>query len=283
MIRFVPILLLTFGLYSCSSDQGGNKVGEVCESNSECGSGLECEAGICVVHVHGASCGQHADCKSGEKCIEGECLTEERIEKPIKGHQHACEKDSECEHGTCEEGVCDEYKACESEKDCEPGEECTHGECAPMRSVASDGCQEDADCPGGQKCDWKAECCDAKNQCKPFGAGECKVTKDCPSGEVCFESVCYQGDITYTKDIAKLYEHYCVGCHGDKVTEGGWKWNDYDSLVADSYSCPGYSKAECTLIRLRNKSLPTGGEKSEEFTAADVGLLVSWIAGGMQK
>ncbi len=152
-----------------------------------------------------------------------------------------------------------------------------------MRSVAADGCQSDEDCPNGHKCDWKAECCNEKNQCKPFGSGECKTNKDCPDGKLCFESVCYRNDITYTKEIAPLYQYYCFQCHGEELVEGGWKWNDYDSLVSDSYSCPGYSKAECTLIRIRNKSLPTGGDKSEEFTSKDIGLLAAWIAGGMKK
>lgn len=218
------------------------------------------------------------------------------------GRSHKCKDVSECWPGAiCENGFCADKNTsatCKSDNDCLNDQWCQSGECQSMHTGASNGCQSDSECSPTQICDWKNECCDKvnKNQdcsdglecptstCYVVGKIECETDKDCGGNRICYSNVCYKGGVTYTEHAGPLYKSRCSWCHGEFVQEADWRWDSYESLTQPAKTCPGKSVAECTVMRIKNGTLPTGGDgEDNDVSDAELGLLSAWVAGGMKK
>jgi hypothetical protein len=84
----------------------------------------------------------------------------------------------------------------------------------------------------------------------------------------------------YDEDAKPIYQKYCTPCHaGDGKGDHNIAKNYADGLL-DSYYCQGKKKAECTVERIKEGSMPEGGGK---VAPADLAVLVAWIAGGLQE
>jgi hypothetical protein len=98
--------------------------------------------------------------------------------------------------------------------------------------------------------------------------------------------------ITYSVEVLPIYELHCTGCHTEGGCDGGGCWDSYDDLMKPSYYCPDATKAECTVVRIHDGSMPQNASCSGDpeqdvdlpgcVTAEEQQILDWWIEGGMQ-
>ncbi len=127
----------------------GRDLGESCDTSSECGTGLQCLAQICVPRCRG-----HVDCGDGAVCSDGEC------QAVVSDVGDPCFSELQCGAGqTCRlasvlgiaPGTCEPEVAGALEGEtCAADDECRTGGCALGRCVAL--CRAGDDCRRGWTC-----------------------------------------------------------------------------------------------------------------------------------
>jgi Cys-rich repeat protein len=243
--RIFPLLCVFLALtaFGCSGEQtpGDNGVGvdadadngdktTLCQTNEECGAGMECRGGVCVSTTscscnydcdksnneicnpatHQCETGQpplncrdDCDCYTGESCISGTC-------RPSGGDQQTCTIDEDCPQGqVCTSNKC-VNESCTTRDDCAPPAcVCKESECTAPPPV----CQGDADCCTTYRCNF-GTCvpenvgCQSDDECKAIDpefprcvdgqcVQECNNDIDCPlPGQVCVNHHCISPDCT---------------------------------------------------------------------------------------
>ncbi len=194
------VVLVAVGFARCSS---GSKSGQLCRTDSECGSGFFCDQGRCagiVAQAEVAQDGAPSDETQGEK--SSSCPVSCKLDRDCSGcsggftacrtamngkvcglpASTGCKSDSECGAGQrCEAGKCEaipEKTGCTSNQDCQQGERCNNGACQSNDQT----CTTKADCDSGQICQ-NGNCRQPVNQ-------ECETSNDCARGERCVRGKC---------------------------------------------------------------------------------------------
>jgi len=150
-----------------------------CTSNTDCPTGLICNAGKCLTPQ---ACTSDTQC-SPDVCINRICVQ--------------CRDNSNCQGSTpiCFNNSC---VACTQTSQCGANQTCINNVCAS--------CSQDADCPYGQTCDsgiCTVQTCSADGDCQVVQGGSgiclngaclqkyCNNPSDCSSGEACINNLCY--------------------------------------------------------------------------------------------
>ena len=116
----------------------------------------------------------------------------------------------------------------------------------------------------------------------------------CPHGAVDGGGVCVDapGPPTWTDDVQPIFQAKCSGgaCHNGANVGGHNLATDYAAAASPSYYCPGKTKAECTIVRIKDGSMPLGKGCSGDpvadagkpacLTAAEQALIDAWVTGG---
>jgi hypothetical protein len=82
---------------------------------------------------------------------------------------------------------------------------------------------------------------------------------------------------TYTADVQPIFAAKCGFCHNGGGSGGHNIGTSYADTQLSSYSCPGLTKGECALVRIKNGSMPG----SPPVTPAEEAILQAWIDAGM--
>jgi len=217
------------GFYPDADADNGDQP-TLCQTNDQCGPGMECRGGVCVSTTscecnydcdksnnevcnpatHQCETGQpplncrdDCDCYTGESCISGTC-------QPTGGDQQTCTTDDDCPDGqVCKGNKC-VNESCTTRDDCAPPAcICVDGECTAPPPV----CQGDDDCCSGYRCNF-GTCvpenvgCQSDDECKAIDpeyprcvdgqcVQECINDIDCPlPGQVCVDNHCISPDCT---------------------------------------------------------------------------------------
>ncbi|MDP6947242.1 MAG: hypothetical protein QF464_24050, partial [Myxococcota bacterium] len=246
-----------------------------CDDGDVCTLDETCADGVCVE-------GPPVDCSQWDDgCIEGTCdpATGQCAAKP---NSTLCVDDDWCTTESCDdEGVCqsEPIEGCDGPAQCNPpcaeGETCQDGACV---------CTPITDC-GTVTCGALGDGCG--------GIIECGV---CGDGQTCNDGVCQDPvnppATTYTKDAQPIYGDKCGPCHTFGSSGGHSIGTHYDDGLLDSYHCAGLTKAECTLVRIADGSMPVGQQcggpvpddapnADKCVTQSEYATLEAWIAGGM--
>jgi len=92
--------------------------------------------------------------------------------------------------------------------------------------------------------------------------------------------------ISFSKDIAPIFQEYCVACHGAKKAEGGYRIDTFSDLikVGDSEQTPIAAKDPHASELLRRLTTSDESERmpaeSEPLSAEQIKLISDWIAAG---
>ncbi|CAN0249227.1 unnamed protein product, partial [Laminaria digitata] len=176
----------------------GCQLDAACNSNSDCATGLECEANICVVDTcqnmikdaneadidcggtsscarcsEGQECGLESDCSAGNTCLNDICVNAQCNNMTKDG----MEGDVDC-GGMCAT-KCIEGRTCGVNADCSMGNICLNNVCANAQcnNMTKDGMEGDVDCGG--MCTTKCAL-----------GSSCNIATDCESGIACVNNVC---------------------------------------------------------------------------------------------
>ena len=100
----------------------------------------------------------------------------------------------------------------------------------------------------------------------------------CPHGAEDGGGVCVDTEEppTYWDDVQPLFAQYCGSCHTGGGSGGHDLGTNFDDGSADSYYCPGKTKAECTIERINDGSMPIGGTVSDD----DKATIQAWVDAG---
>lgn len=187
---------------------------QLCESDSDCATGVCLENGEC------AECATNGQCASGlcsnnacvaciadEECSTGNC---------VSGSCVSCSYDYECSSGSCENGRCG---VCASSADCPTGL-CLNGVCSSCasNSQCSTGlcqggactpCTSSSDCPSGLCVDNACVACSSNAQCS---TGLCQggVCSSCDANSDCQSNVCDGGACTQCEQDSDCGNGLCV-------------------------------------------------------------------------
>jgi len=143
--RALLAALVTSSTLGCG---GGHELGEPCAATSECASGLQCAAQVCVPR-----CTSHLDCGDGAVCSDGEC------QLVVSDIGDDCTSELECGVGqTCRlPSTFGESSTCQAEhlgalegEACTVDDDCRSGGCALGRCIGL--CQRNTDCRRGWLC-----------------------------------------------------------------------------------------------------------------------------------
>jgi hypothetical protein len=235
----------------CMLDQG-------CEVNSDCGPGLICQDGTCVIDcpAAGTACddgnactfndvedgacnciGVPVDCDDGDPCTMDICDPQLGcLHIPIcceDGVMNGQETDVDCGGPDCP--PCTEGQGCDVNSDCGPGLVCQGGTCVP-------------DCPSGQT-NCGGSCVDLQTDVQ--NCGDCGV--QCPVGATCEAGVCIcppAGTVCDDGDPCTINDVWdgacaCVGtpldCQpGESCYNGGCVADSDGDGVPDAVECPDF-------------------------------------------
>lgn len=202
------VVLVGVGFARCSS---GSKSGQLCRTDSECGSGFFCDQGRCagiVAQGEVAQDGGPSDETQGE--LSSSCPVNCKFDSDCSGcsggftacrtatsgkvcglpSTTGCKSDSECGAGQrCEAGKCEaipEKTGCTSNQDCQQGERCNNGTCESNDQT----CTTKADCDNGKIC-LEGSCRQPPNQV-------CETSNDCARGERCVRGKCQDANAPCT-------------------------------------------------------------------------------------
>lgn len=153
----------------------GIAVGEPCELDTDCGSGI-CDA-VCVL-ADGNVCGANSECLNS--CIASNCQT-------VNGSGEACDEadPQDCESGlACLNSTClipsGSSRTCADADECEESL-CLNGSCSPQL-VEGDECGDDAECAGSLVCRPELFAPDGDSVCLPAIGNYCGPAERCESG-----------------------------------------------------------------------------------------------------
>lgn len=160
--------------YTCKDQkcQPEGKIGNGCESDSDCAKPMSCTA------TQGGKKICTTTCSASQACPPGyQCLTEANAS--YCAPSQSCKTDTDCSgFYTCTEGKCVERNKCTKHTDCEKGTLCDNGIC---KTTGSQG----VTCAGSTQCDKGSECIPWETG-KPSTCGmPCKTQDDCPVDTTC--------------------------------------------------------------------------------------------------
>lgn len=191
-------------------------VGQDCPQGEGCGDDGRCHVdGECHLTLHPDGTASH-DCGPGQVCAfatidratgvgAGFCTGERSgVNSTCRSDgqgacRPACEREDDCAQGSaCLDGFCHAATECDADDDCGPNETCVaqpegYGRCVdvddPTCVPTPDGacrlpCAQPLDCVHGGGCGADGFC---------HAANECHTDADCGAGEVCYESVEFDG------------------------------------------------------------------------------------------
>ena len=89
---------------------------------------------------------------------------------------------------------------------------------------------------------------------------------------------------TYVDDVKPIYMQYCSGCHSGGGSGGTNFASSYADAIKDSSpppnSCSGLTVAECTIVRIQDGSMPTGGSIMGQLNNGELETIQAWIDAG---
>lgn len=218
------------GFYPDADGSDGGDTTTLCQTNEECGPGMECRGGVCV-STTSCSCNYECDKSSGEICNQATSQCESGT-PPLNCRDDCdCYTGESCISGTCQQSGGDQ-QTCVTDDDCPDGQVCkgnkcvnesctTRDDCAPPACVCKNEectapppvCQGDADCCSGYRCNF-GTCvpenvgCQSDDECEAIDpeyprcvdgqcVQECINDIDCPlPGQVCVNNHCISPDCT---------------------------------------------------------------------------------------
>lgn len=184
----------------CSGDCGGGKTCQFgvhcgsgracldgqctssCKSDSDCGSAQQCKSKVCVTRNDG--CVANSDCSAGQVCVDSTCHADCTKSGKCSASGDVCSSALEAADGSKRRICTADHAAkpeCKLTKDCQNNEQCVNGVCRTVCTESKD-CEN---CNDGPVCGSGGFCMTASEN-KP----QCKVNKDCKSGQVCLDSSC---------------------------------------------------------------------------------------------
>jgi hypothetical protein len=215
---------------------------------------LDCGGAACAPCLDGRACVGDADCASA-LCVETVCVAATCVD----GRRNGSETDVDCGGPTCAD--CAAGRVCGTGADC-LSLVCAAGVCASptCTDTLRNGSETDIDC-GGPAC---ADCAIGR---------VCGTGVDCVSG-VCTAGVCRPAP-TFAADVAPIFAARCGSCHTTGGSGGANFATSYAESQRVSYYCAGLTKGACTVVRVRNLSMPA-------MTPSELAVVDAWIAGGQR-
>ncbi len=288
--------------YGCS---GGVQTTALADAGTACGTGLFCDAtGACT------GCSQPSDCPGSD--------TECRSRTCTAGLCGFADVDAGVATPTQVVGDCRERRCNGSGGFVNQPLDSDLPDAGPCRSVScSSGLPTfnslplDSACTaldgGSGVCDGNTLCvqCNVAAQCP--GVDDTCRTRSCTSNTCGFTftsamTTCGDGGmcsgtgscgpVTYAAHARPIYAAKCSPCHAGGGSGGHNVAQSYADTQLSSYYCPGLTKGACTLVRIRDGSMPAGrgctgnpvmdAANSACLTAAEQALLQAWIDRGQQ-
>lgn len=250
---------------------------------NECAGAQACDGtGMCKLPLSEA-CALGADCISGF-CVDGYCCDNacNGLCKTCKGSLPGmC---SNINLGTDPDNECSGATTCNGMGMCSlfaNGSPCSSsGEC--MSGFCVDGVCCNTGCNGlCQTCSVAGSVGTCSNI--PSGqdpANECAGTQTCNGSGACAAAA-----PTFSLDVSPILVKYCISCHPT-----GTFTTSYADSQSASAACPAKTKGECSLIRIKSGSMPSGkgctGNPAVDvgnancLTAAEQAVLQAWVDGG---
>lgn len=284
-----------------------------CSVDAQCSSGNYCNGGACVPKkLDGASCATANQCKA-DHCADGVCCN-----AACDGSCDVCTgalgatKDGVCTAAakgvagspTCAPFVCDGKaglcpKTCALDGDCSATSHCVANVCQPKKANGG-ACAATKECLSGQCVD--KVCCNTActgncMACSVKGLeGTCSLVPNNldPRAE-CVGHCDGMGACappTWTVDAAPILAAKCGACH----TLNGAGGTNFGSVYADALiaakfmSCANMNVAQCSLLRIKNGSMPKGKNCTGDpvldaanldcLTAAEHVVIETWVMSG---
>jgi Cys-rich repeat protein len=207
---------VSFGVHGFTTFQPG--LGTACVADSDCDTGLVCTNGACALPQ--GSCTTDSQCAQGQRCMSGSCqnVACTNDAQCAQGEQcdvttgtcrirsSLCTTDSQCPSGdVCVNGGCEPVDqqndggfTCAVDSDCGVGAVCVNGICEGVQQkpdAGTDGGQGPHDGgqgpnDGGQGPSDGGQGPSDGGQGPSDGGLACFADSDCPSGQVCADSIC---------------------------------------------------------------------------------------------
>ena len=228
-----------------------------CEVDSQCGEGMRCEDGMCVIETGecepGNVCGSDC-CEAGEECLGGMCVPRCEGTRCVGA---CCDLDEICLGGAC----CDVDKACNGIC-CGDEQQCRGGVCSDCPdSLCAGVC-----CDEGEVCLAGIICCDADKACGDLCCGPGEECSDgacieicegvmcggvcCDPGEVCEDNECKApcegercGELCCPRGEICLSEGLCCAstmvCGELCCPDGQWCGEEDTCIACDRPLCAG--------------------------------------------
>ncbi len=96
--------------------------------------------------------------------------------------------------------------------------------------------------------------------------------------------------VSYAVDVQPIFQAKCSPCHAGGASGESNHATSYADTQLDSYYCAGKKKGECTIVRIKDGSMPMGagctGDPTLDVgnaacvTAAEQATIQAWIAAG---
>ena len=192
-----------------------------------------------------------------------------------------------CEDPDCwiEGGICPEECDEEGDEDGDGAAECADSDCwvAPSRcDEVCDAGGNDEDGDGAVDCDdddcWRpdsgcSELCEGGNDEDGDGTVDCDDS-DCDTAMVCIP--------TFLRDTQPILLEHCAGymgmCHTDLMPLGGLSFDSYDDMTLPSLYCNGMNKAQCSLFRILEPTMPM--DCLGCVPQPDIDVIQEWVDAG---
>lgn len=248
-----------------------------CGSDAGCDAGHYCDKGSCAPKKALAGA-----CQAGVECASGFCSDGVCCDAACGGACDACTKalgatatgtctplaDGATGSPSCAPFLCDGKggacpKTCALDVDCVASAFCAGNLCVPKKANGGT-CAATKECSSGlcvdgvccnTTCTAKCMACNVKNL-----EGTCSFVPDGldPTSE-CIGHCDGQGSCEspdWTHDARPILEQKCGPCHTMNGSGGTNFAATYADAVIPSKSCPGKNVAECSLVRIKNGTMP---------------------------
>jgi hypothetical protein len=298
--------------YVC--DGAGALCPQSCGDDKGCVATHYCDAsGACTPKLDdGAGCPKASACKSGH-CVDGVCCNTACADScDVCAAVLGASMDGTCTllpDGApglpdCTLYLCDGLAAacptsCKGDADCIDTHYCSAMSCLPKKAkgatcAGSGECQAGLLCVDGRcctgACDGLCEACNLAGK-----EGDCALI---PNGQdpanECVGHCDGAGNCagpTYTFDAQPIYKKYCAPCHSMFGSGSHNIATVYGDAFLASYYCVGQNKGQCTIVRIKNGSMPPGAgctgnpamdkDNANCLTAAEQATIDAWIMAGM--
>jgi hypothetical protein len=190
----------------------------------------------------------------------------------------------DCADSDCwtKDAGCPEVCSGDADEDADGAVDCADSDCWTKDS----GCKEV--CTGGQDedGDGATDCFDSDCTGTPECTESCMGGKDedvdnlidCDDPDCKLDVACVP---SFEGDVKPILLKHCAGqaCHVEGIGAGLFVVSKYDDMLKPAMACPGKSKGECSLIRIKEGSMPkdcVGCVKPNE-----VATIQAWVEGGL--